>query len=647
VRVNLAESALHRQDDHHQRQLAALSARHADQLQQVVTRCSEVEMSFLTYRQNATAELAELAVLRHEISRLQGQPYSASRREQPDVQLLQTNLADIERDKLRIEEQLKHSENMRVLLERENAESRAELARLRGNVREEAIKQFEEARRPSLDEADAAAGAVAAPKKTALFDPEGRSLRGATPTKLIEHLLDPTATDSLFMQTFLLTYPSFMTGREVMNKIVEMHRRLADKSAAAGRAGSAPVHQPPGVLRVVNTLKYWMEGYWSDFVDDASLLEDVHAIMARLTDDTLAGILRNAIERRKSGTAAPTASTDRNTSTAPRPILSRPTSRPSALDLLSLTPSLGGSTIPPQPSSASTAGGDGASHDRSSGVRATASLLRSLAGVDDARDTAAAVRPRILEFDPLELARQLTLIEADLFARVKGREFVGLAWTKEDKAERAPNLLRMNQWSNHVVHWLISELVAVRDTGGSGGVRLRAQVLERVIVFGQCLDKLNNLNGVKEVTAALQSSCVFRLKKTREAVGSKYLRIHNDLVASVSSELNYKRFRQRVLSASPPLIPFPGIYQGDLMFVDTYIKDRLEGGLVNVQKQQKVANIVLELQAYQRTPYNLEPVPEIQEYIRGYAALTDDAAYAASLACEPRVGGGGGGGGGA
>lgn len=41
-------------------------------------------------------------------------------------------------------------------------------------------------------------------------------------------------------------------------------------------------------------------------------------------------------------------------------------------------------------------------------------------------------------------------------------------------------------------------------------------MIERIIVLAQQLEKLNNFNGVKEVLAGLQSSAVYRLKKTRE-----------------------------------------------------------------------------------------------------------------------------------
>jgi cellobiose phosphorylase len=101
---------------------------------------------------------------------------------------------------------------------------------------------------------------------------------------------------------------------------------------------------------------------------------------------------------------------------------------------------------------------------------------------------------------------------------MKPREFVGLCWMKNDKETRAPNIIKMVRWSNHVVQWLSTEIVSVKDS-----LKQRAVVMEKVVsiakvlfILTEHLDNMNNLNGVKEVLAALQSSSVYRLRKTKE-----------------------------------------------------------------------------------------------------------------------------------
>ena len=62
----------------------------------------------------------------------------------------------------------------------------------------------------------------------------------------------------------------------------------------------------------------------------------------------------------------------------------------------------------------------------------------------------------------------------------QAREFLDLAWMKDDKETRAPNIIRMVRWSNHVVHWLITEIVTIKDN-----IKLRAAMMEKIIALAQ------------------------------------------------------------------------------------------------------------------------------------------------------------------
>jgi hypothetical protein len=240
-------------------------------------------------------------------------------------------------------------------------------------------------------------------------------------------------------------------------------------------------------------------------------------------------------------------------------------------------------------------------------------------------------RLKFTDIDPCELARQITLIEYQLFDAIQPREFMDQAWMKPGKEKRAPNICNMTRWCNHITRWVISEIVTIKES-----LKSRAHIIERVIMLAQNLEKLNNFNGVKNVLAGLQSSAVYRLRHTREAVGAKYLKTFDELSKLTANDLNFKYLRKKVHDAQPPVIPFPGVYQSDLVFFDTCSRNKMENGLINFAKFQKISSYVLDLQQYKQTPYNLEEVIEIQDYVRKYVPLNDDEAYNESLICEPR-----------
>ncbi|KAJ3148781.1 hypothetical protein HDU86_007336 [Geranomyces michiganensis] len=528
-----------------------------------------------------------------------------------DAQKLRKQLATVVAEKLAVEERLKMTEKLKAMSEAENVSLREDMGKLRKLMQEEVLKQLQSAREEK-DEMDESSGNII------FVRGEGgqKKLKGATPDKLLERLVDPAVHDHHYQQTIILTHAMFMSTKELLAAIFDKYREVCAEKSDELRA------QSPVLLRIINLLKFWIEHHWGDFADDPELKASLAAFISEFFKDGKMGSgLRIAFTERD---ASADFKEEAVSNVAPKPILPRILAKRYSSDAsASSTMSNRNTLLLGMGMGAMGVGMTGT--DRASGWTPFGGRAKLPEGSEE-------VKLKLIDFEPLEMARQLTLIEFDLFKAIRSKEYLDLAWMKDSKETDAPNILRITRWSNHVVQWIVTEIVSGKDS-----TKYRASVYERVIMLGQCLYKLRNFNGVKEVVAALQTASVYRLKKTKEAISSKYMRICDELVRLVSSELNYKAMRAKIRAADPPLIPFPGLYQGDLVFLDACQKNKLEGGnLINYHKLESISRSLMELEAYQQVSYPLEPVPEIQEYVRSYRTLDDDEAYNASLACEAK-----------
>jgi hypothetical protein len=233
--------------------------------------------------------------------------------------------------------------------------------------------------------------------------------------------------------------------------------------------------------------------------------------------------------------------------------------------------------------------------------------------------------------DSVEIARQLTLIEYNLYKNIKPQECLGQEWTKKGtRDERAPNIMAMIQRFNAVGHWVTTEILKVE------GLKERAQLLGRFIELAAACEKLNNYNAVMEIISGLQASSVYRLKHTWPLVNKSLTKKYQELQTLMSREQNFQKFREHLHSVDPPCIPYLGVYLTDLTFIEDGNKDFIAENLINFDKRRKISQVILEIQQYQQTPYCLEEVPVIKQFLLDVQFWDENEAYAASLKLEPK-----------
>jgi len=213
---------------------------------------------------------------------------------------------------------------------------------------------------------------------------------------------------------------------------------------------------------------------------------------------------------------------------------------------------------------------------------------------------------------PREMARQITIKEYQLFAAIKSYEFVGQGWMSKEKEERSPNLLKFIGWFNALGAWVANSIVTEEL------LPKRKDRMKFFVDLGQELFELQNFNAVFAVMqGGLRSAPVFRLKKTMELLNKKEkstARLYQSLHEFVSSDGKFKVYRGHLKKTETPLIPYLGIFLTDLTMIHDTNKDLIEDK-VNFQKCTVVADIILEIKAYQRKPFNLKRLEPVANYV--------------------------------
>lgn len=92
----------------------------------------------------------------------------------------------------------------------------------------------------------------------------------------------------------------------------------------------------------------------------------------------------------------------------------------------------------------------------------------------------------LLDFEPEELARQMTLMDFAIFQQIHPRELIDGNWSKTEKLFNAPNVCKLAQLANHIVQWLVSEIVLVTD------MTVRITTMEHIISTARV--RLNQLS---------------------------------------------------------------------------------------------------------------------------------------------------------
>ncbi|KAL1847411.1 Ras guanine nucleotide exchange factor bud5 [Diaporthe australafricana] len=430
-----------------------------------------------------------------------------------------------------------------------------------------------------------------------MFNKEGLVVGGSLPA-LVERLTTHESTpDALFVSTFFLTFRLFCTPTKLAEALTDRFEYVGDSPHMSG----------PVRLRVYNVFKGWMESHWRDETDHKAL-ESIKLFAETRLPSTLPPASKRLLDlvQRVSST---------DTTLVPRFVSSMGKNNAAVSQYIAVDT--------PMPAPALTKS------------QAHALVVWKAGGNC----------PTIMDFDPLEIARQITAKQMGIFCSILPEELLGSQWMKKGGAG-SPNVKALTALSTELSNLVAENILHYNE------VKKRAAVIKQWIkIAHQCLE-LNNYDALMAIICSLNSSTITRLRKTWDIVSPKRRDMLKALQAIVEPAQNHKALRARLADHVPPCLPFQGMFLTDLTFVDignpaTKQRQGEDGNdmtVINFDKHTRTAKIIGDLQRFQ-IPYRLTELPDMQEWIQSELERVHDSDpksnvqvsyYRKSLLLEPR-----------
>ena len=276
-------------------------------------------------------------------------------------------------------------------------------------------------------------------------------------------------------------------------------------------------------------------------------------------------------------------------------------------------------------------------------------IIDSLGGMESIREKKTqkeTIIPEVTDFifdvfnwDPVELARQITIITQYLYRNIGCQELLLGGWTKKDKMEKSPNITKLIIRFNKISKWIMEEILSYDSA------KDRAKVIEIFLCVAEELRNIHNLNDCFAVITTFNHLCIKRLKKTWSNVSevAKTRQKHLAKLCSIlknfeaiKNEFNqYKNNITNINELEEGCIPYLAPYLKDLAFLEEGHKYFNDKQLINIHKILVVGKNIKNIKESQMFVYSYKPIYSLA-LLSDPEPLEDDELTTLSESLEPK-----------
>jgi hypothetical protein len=243
----------------------------------------------------------------------------------------------------------------------------------------------------------------------------------------------------------------------------------------------------------------------------------------------------------------------------------------------------------------------------------------------------------LMEVSASDVATQLTWVEHMLYSRIKPYELLQQKWTKKNRTELAPNICYVITRFNQMTIWVTKEILTPDN------IKQRCAIIQRMLDICKICLKLNNYVTVFQITSALISTPVQRLRKTWDLLPPNAMEQMNEFKRLCSVDGVSRIYREKQRGIPAPSVPYMGPYLNQLITIEvgmhTFVKDPPEH--VNFSKLERLAAVIEDVTKFQNPMYNLEPDGAVLAYLDSAletaTSFDEEQQYSRSMTIEPKA----------
>jgi RasGEF domain len=166
--------------------------------------------------------------------------------------------------------------------------------------------------------------------------------------------------------------------------------------------------------------------------------------------------------------------------------------------------------------------------------------------------------------------------------------------------------------------------------------RVRAKRFEKLIRIAAELQRINNFQTLMAFLGGMNNAAISRLKFTKVAIGKRAMQKLLDLETLMNMESSYARYREVLHASNPPIIPYLGVYLGDLTFIEDGNPDFHDDTLINFSKRRLLFKTVSEIERYQAKRPDVKADLTLSQLLYSIPTFSEATLYDLSLKREPR-----------